>query len=54
VRAFNRTTYLSTWSAKRTDGTAGFAAKWIHWREYRKATDNDHVIDVLIKAGMRV
>ena len=32
----------------------GFAAKWIHWREYRDAADNDHIIDGLRKAGMRV
>jgi hypothetical protein len=32
----------------------GFAAMWIRWREYRNAVDNDHVIDGLRKAGMKV
>jgi hypothetical protein len=32
----------------------GFAAKWIHWREYRDAADNDHVCDGLRRAGLRV
>ena len=32
----------------------GFAVQWIGWREYRNAADNDHIVESLRKAGMKV
>ena len=31
----------------------GFARKWARWREYRIASDNDHILEGLRRAGFR-